>query len=143
MIVATGGKSYQATGSSGDGYVFAKTLGHNIIDLRPALVPIELNDLFIKNVQGVSLRNVSLHVQTDTTKFQEFGEMMFTDVGITGPIVLTVSSLINRQKVESIYIDLKPALSEEQLKRRIIREIVENKNKNILTNQGELYVILC
>lgn len=131
VIVATGGKSYEATGSTGDGYAIAKAFGHKIVPLCPALVPIELNDDFDSSLQGLSLKNVKLCIETETQKYNDFGEMMFTDRGITGPIVLSLSSLINRDVVKKIYIDLKPALSEEQLENRLLREFKENNNKNI------------
>ncbi len=131
VIVATGGKSYEATGSTGDGYKIAKSFGHKIVDLKPALVPMELNDKFISQMEGLSLKNVSLHVETDKNKYNEFGEMMFTDKGITGPIVLTLSSRINREEVKDIYIDLKPALTEEQLDKRLLRDFAEQSNKNL------------
>jgi len=131
VIVATGGKSYEATGSSGDGYSIAKSFGHNIVEVRPALVPMELGDKFISSIQGLSLKNVALHIETENKKYSEFGEMLFTDKGITGPIVLTLSSLINRETVKSIYIDLKPVLAEEQLEARLLREFKEQSNKNL------------
>lgn len=131
VIIATGGKSYEATGSTGDGYVFARKLGHKIVELKSALVPIALKDKFVKSLQGLSLKNVALVTETETKTYREFGEMMFTDIGITGPIVLTTSSLINRDKVKKLYIDLKPALTDEQLDKRILREFESEKNKNI------------
>ena len=131
VVVATGGKSYEATGSTGFGYSVAKSLGHTIVDLKPALVPIVLNDKFVSSMEGLSLKNVELHVQTDKNKYSQFGEMMFTDKGITGPIVLSMSSFINREHVKDIYIDLKPALSEEQLDKRLLREFAEQSNKNL------------
>ena len=131
VIISCGGKSYEATGSTGDGYKFARSFGHNIVELKPALVPIELNDKFIRTVQGLSLKNVELVVETEKNKYTEFGEMLFTDKGISGPIVLTMSSLINREKVKKMYIDFKPALSDEQLDKRLLRDFDNSKNKNI------------
>jgi len=131
VVVATGGKSYEATGSKGDGYAIAKSFGHKIVPLCPALVPIELSDDFVHSLQGLSLKNVRLCVETEKQKHSDFGEMMFTDRGITGPIVLSLSSLINRDEVKSIYIDLKPALTEEQIENRLLREFKENSNKNV------------
>lgn len=131
VIIATGGKSYSATGSTGDGYEFARMLGHTIIEPKPALCPIELSDKFIKELQGISLKNVKLSAKYDRKKIEEFGEMMFTDRGITGPIVLTISSLINRVKDVSLLLDFKPALDEKTLDNRLLREFEENKNKNI------------
>lgn len=131
VIVATGGVSYSATGSTGDGYKFAKVFGHNIVDIKPALVPIILQDDFVKSLQGLSLKNVKLKVEFEGKKIEEFGEMMFTDNGITGPIVLKISSLINRHKVDKIAIDFKPALDEKKLELRLLREFENAKNKNI------------
>lgn len=134
VVVATGGKSYSATGSTGDGLKFAQSLGHRVIKPRPALVAIELKDNFVKSLQGLTLKNVSLHAQFDGgKKLSMFGEMMFTDLGITGPIVLSMSSLLNRATDISLHIDLKPALSEKQLDARLLRDFEENKNKNIST----------
>lgn len=131
VVVATGGKSYEATGSDGFGYEIAKKFGHSVIALKPALVPIEVKEDFVKDLQGLSLKNVSLNIETENKKLKEFGEMMFTDKGVTGPIVLTLSSLINREFVKNMFIDFKPALSVEQLENRFLREFDENKNKDI------------
>ncbi len=130
VVIATGGKSYSATGSSGDGYKFAKMLGHNVVSLVPALVPIELKDK-ISDMQGLPLKNVTLYAVADGKKYSFFGEMLFTDIGITGPIVLTMSSYINRAKNVDLYVDFKPALSEEQLDARLLREFESGKNKNL------------
>ncbi len=131
VIIATGGKSYPATGSTGDGYRLAREFGHTIVPLQPALVPIELADEYIKELQGLSLKNVSLTAVCDGKRISRFGEMLFTDKGISGPIVLTLSSLINRLNCQSLEIDFKPALSEAQLDARLLREFENNKNKNI------------
>ena len=133
VVIATGGKTYPLTGSTGDGFKFAKQFGHNIIAIKPALVPIELNDSFVKQLQGVSLKNVTLYCETNKKIYQFFGEMMFTDKGITGPIVLSISSYINKDTVKNLYIDFKPALSKEQLKERLERDISENNNKTMIT----------
>ncbi len=130
VVIATGGKSYSATGSSGDGYKFAKMLGHNVVSLVPALVPIELKDK-VSDMQGLPLKNVTLYAVADGKKYSFFGEMLFTDIGITGPIVLTMSSYINRAKNVDLYIDFKPALSEEQLDARLLREFEAGKNKTL------------
>ena len=132
VVVATGGKTYCQTGSDGDGYKFALSFGHTLKEVKPGLVPIELKDDFVKKLQGVSLKNVRLNAIFDGEKVSEFGEMMFTDIGITGPIVLTVSSLINRAKEVNLSIDFKPVLSEEQLNERLLREFGEAKNKDII-----------
>lgn len=133
VIVATGGKSYQSTGSTGFGYKVAKEFGHNVVECVPALCPIKLKDKFVKNLQGVSLKNVSLKAVCDGKKIEEFGEMLFTDCGISGPIVLTISSLINRAKKVELSIDFKPALNEKQLDQRLLRDFEENKNKDLKT----------
>ncbi len=133
VIVATGGKSYSSTGSCGDGYEIAKSFGHTIESLKPALCPILLKDLFVKSLQGVSLRNVKLKVLADGKSIEEFGEMLFTDKGVSGPIVLTVSSLVNRAKKVELMLDFKPALSEKQLDLRLLRDFEENKNKDLKT----------
>ncbi len=130
VIIATGGKTYSGTGSEGDGYKFAKMLGHSIVEPKPALVPIKLNES-VKNMQGLPLKNVTLYAVADNKKYSQFGEMLFTDEGITGPIVLTMSSYINRAKKVELYLDLKPALSYEQLEARLLREFDEGKNKNL------------
>ena len=114
LIIATGGKSYPLTGSTGDGYTFAKKFGHRIEPLKPSLVPIEIEKGWIKEVQGLSLKNVKLTACIDNKKVhEEFGEMLFTHYGISGPIVLSMSNYINKYKNKNIQlcIDLKPALS--------------------------------
>ena len=132
VVIATGGMSYSATGSRGDGYGFAKKFGHRIVDLRPSLIPIKLKDAFCKSFEGVSLKNVKLISVVDGKRFEEFGEMIFTADGISGPIVLTLSSQINRVKnVSELYIDFKPALSLEQLGARLVREFENVKNRDI------------
>lgn len=133
VVVATGGKSYSSTGSDGDGYKIAKSFSHTIVDIRPALCPIVVKDDFVKKLQGVSLKNVQLNVLADGKKFGEFGEMLFTDGGISGPIVLTISSLVNRAKKVELSIDFKPALNEKQLDLRLLRDFEESKNKELKT----------
>ena len=131
VIIATGGKSYKSTGSDGAGFKFAKMLGHTVETLVPALCPLILTDEFVKDLQGVSLKNVQLNVISDGKKFGLFGEMLFTDKGISGPVVLTVSSLINRAKDVKLSLDFKPALTQEQLEQRILRDFESSKNKNL------------
>lgn len=131
VIVCTGGVSYKGTGASDAGYKFAKSFGHSIVEARPALCPIKIKNKFIKTLQGVSLKNVELNFCADDKKFSFFGEMMFTDVGITGPIVLSASSFLNRAKNVSISLDFKPALTEQQLDKRLLRDFEESKNKNV------------
>ena len=136
IIICTGGKSYPATGSTGDGYKFAKALGHTIIPPRPALVPIITEGMTAKHLQGLSLKNVNVSVIVDNTKRAEaFGEMLFTHYGLSGPIILTLSRVIvdafrDKKNVE-ISIDLKPALDDEKIESRLLRSIKEGSNKNI------------
>ncbi len=132
VIIATGGASYSATGSKGDGYYFAKIFGHTVNKIYPALVPILLKDNFPKSFNKLELKNVSLTCQTEKFKKTLFGEMTFIDRGISGPIVLTMSSLINKEKVLNISIDFKPALTEEQLDNRLLRDFNELKNQSIV-----------
>ncbi len=131
IVVATGGKSYKGTGSDGAGYAFAKTFGHQIVPIVPALCPIKIKNKFVTSLQGVSLKNVQLNVVADGKKLGFFGEMMFTDCGITGPIVLSASSYVNRAEKVALTLDFKPALSEQQLDARLLRDFDENKNKDL------------
>ena len=130
LVIATGGKSYSATGSDGSGYSFAESFGHKIIPLVPALCPIKLKEN-VRDLEGVSLKNVTIKAEFDGKKKEFFGEMLFTSFGISGPIVLSLSSYINRAKNVKISLDLKKALSYEQLEKRLLRDFDENKNKNI------------
>ena len=142
IILATGGKSYPLTGATGDGYKIASELGHKIIEIKPSLVPLEVYEKEeCKELQGLSLRNVEIKI-VDTEKqkiiYEDFGEMIFTHFGISGPIILSGSAhlvrykdikyLLKEKKIK-IYIDLKPALTEEQLDERILRDFKEFKNK--------------
>ncbi len=131
LVIATGGKSYSATGSDGSGYALAKKFGHTIVDCVPALVPIEVEGAYISSLQGLSLKNVRLTAVCDEGNESEFGEMLFTDKGVSGPIVLTLSSKINRKTCRCLELDFKPALSEEKLDGRLLREFDAAKNKQI------------
>lgn len=133
VIVATGGISYPSTGSTGDGYRFAKELGHQIEELSPSLVPMTVKEAYCMQMQGLSLRNVSVTIG-DGKKilYQEFGELLFTHFGVSGPLILSASSVVNdriRKKELQLEIDLKPALTQEQLDARILRDFEENKNR--------------
>lgn len=133
VIVATGGMSYQATGSTGDGYEFAKQAGHKVTTLRGALVPMETKEEYIPRMQGLSLKNVRFTVK-DGKKvlYQDFGELLFTHFGMSGPLVLTASSYLGKKlekKELQGTIDLKAALTEEQLDARLLREFETGKNK--------------
>ena len=138
-IIACGGLSYPITGSTGDGYSLAKAVGHMIVEPKPALVPLITNKVEqVQELEGLSLKNVSVTaVLTDGKSVTEFGEMLFTSNGISGPLVLTLSSKINEKKVDYLSINFKPALSEDVLDKRLVREFTENANKalkNILGN---------
>ena len=132
-IVATGGFSYQTTGSTGDGYRFAKSLGHEVTDILPALVPIVIKEDYVKELQGLSLRNVKATVLDGKKKlYEDFGEMLFTHFGVSGPLMLSASSYIAskvKTKELKLIIDLKPALTFEQLDQRVLRDFDENINK--------------
>lgn len=136
VIVCTGGKSYPATGSDGDGYRMASETGHVIETVRPSLVPIETHGTLAQELQGLSLKNVSASVWVNGKKqASDFGEMLFTHFGLSGPIILTLSRLVvdelmKKSKVE-ISIDLKPALDEQKLDARLIRDLNENGKKHI------------
>lgn len=136
VVVCTGGASYPLTGSTGDGYKFAKKAGHSIKELKPSLVGIELVGSDFVEMQGLALKNVSIKAFLGNRMiFEDFGEMLFTHFGVSGPIVLSCSSRINRFDVKDlrIEIDLKPALDEETLQKRLIREFKENNVKSVGT----------
>ena len=129
IIVATGGLSYQSTGSTGDGYKFAKLMGHEIIPQRPSLVPLKSPDGFVATLAGLSLKNVELRfVIRGKQVYQGFGEMLFTHTGISGPLVLTASRYYNSGDAEA-FIDLKPALDEATLDKRVLKDFADAKNK--------------
>ena len=122
VIVTTGGLSYPTTGSTGDGYRFAEELGHRVTELSPALVPFEVKEPVVKELQGLSLRNINARIlKGSKTLYEEFGEMLFTHYGVSGPVLLSASSFVASQLKKGpleLSIDLKPALSEEQLDAR-------------------------
>lgn len=144
VIVATGGLSYQSTGSTGDGYEFAKETGHGVTELSPSLVPLNTKEAWLPELQGLSLKNVRAGVY-DGKKYLygDFGEMMFTHYGVTGPIILTASSYIQKALKKKgelpLRIDLKPALSEEKLDARLLREFEEAKNKQFKNSISKLF----
>ena len=133
LLIATGGKSYPATGSTGDGYTFAKKLGHTVTELRPSLVPMEVYEGFPEQLSGLSLKNVSLTLRNNGKLcYKEQGEMLFTHFGISGPLVLSASASVDKIGDDcKAFIDLKPALSEEQLDKRLLRDFEDLKNKEI------------
>lgn len=148
VILATGGKSYPVTGSTGDGYRLAKELGHTVTDIKPSLIPLTSNSKECTQLQGLSLRNVSIELKNnDKVIYKDFGEMLFTHYGVSGPVVLSASAYLIRYKnVDELlkgnniklYIDLKPALSEEKLDLRILRDFEEVKNKEFKNSLDKL-----
>ena len=142
-IVATGGFSYQTTGSTGDGYRFAERLGHSVTEIMPALVPLEIKEWYAKELQGLSLRNVTASVYDEKKKiYEDFGEMLFTHYGVSGPLMLSASSYIGtklKEKSLKLIIDLKPALTLEQLDQRVLRDFEENMNKQFKNAVGKLF----
>ena len=142
-IVATGGFSYQTTGSTGDGYRFAKEMGHEVTEIMPSLVPLEIKEWYAKELQGLSLRNVQATVMDGKKKlYDDFGEMLFTHYGVSGPLMLSASSYIGKKLQEKelrLVIDLKPALSIEQLDQRVLRDFEENMNKQFKNAIGKLF----
>lgn len=141
VIVCTGGISYPLTGSTGDGFMFAKSVGHNITELKPALVGIELKGSDFLDLQGVSLKNVTITATANNKIiFKDFGEMLFTHFGISGPIVLSCSSRINKLDINNVcfFIDLKPALAPETLNNRLLKEFKENNTKTLSTTMRAL-----
>lgn len=143
VILAVGGASYPGTGSTGDGYPLAKALGHTIVPIKPALVPLESTEPWVRELQGLSLRNVKAWISVkDKVLAEEFGEMLFTHFGLSGPIILTLSRLA-AQKLEQgqlpvIHIDLKPALDRETLDRRVQRDFTKFQNKVLYNAMKEL-----
>lgn len=142
-IVATGGLSYQTTGSTGDGYRFAKDNGHTVTDCMPSLVPMMTKEEWVPRLQGLSLRNVRAAIFDGKKKlYDEFGEMLFTHYGVSGPLMLSASSVIGKKLKEKelkLTIDLKPALSMEQLEKRVLRDFEENQNRQFKNAVGKLF----
>lgn len=143
-IVATGGCSYQTTGSTGDGYRFAKELGHTVTECTPSLVPIETKESFARDLMGLSLRNVAVSIKDGKKElYSEFGEMLFTHFGVSGPLIISASAyvgtVLKQHKELTLSIDLKPALSEEKLDERVLREFEENHNKQFKNCLGKLF----
>lgn len=143
VIVATGGVSYRTTGSTGDGHRFAKSCGHTVTELSPSLVPVETEGEWAQRLQGLSLRNVEVRILDGRKElYRAFGEMMFTHFGVTGPLILTASSVIQKRLAAhplELLIDLKPALDEHQLDARILREFEAAKNKQFKNALSALY----
>lgn len=143
VVLCTGGMSYPQTGSTGEGYGFAKKLGHTVSPLLPSLVPLVTKEDYIKELQGLSLKNVAVKAVVDgKTVFDDFGEMLFTHFGLTGPIILSASfyvvDQVRKGKNVKIMIDLKPALSEDELDKRLLRDFEKNYNKQFKNALDEL-----
>jgi len=137
VIVATGGRSYEATGSTGDGYRFARESGHTVTPILPALVPLRTGEDYGRELAGLSLKNIEITIPNpDKPKkpfYKEFGEMLFTHTGVSGPVILSASSFVAKKLRElttlKLLIDLKPALTQDQLHERILRDFESEKNK--------------
>lgn len=142
VIVATGGISYPSTGSTGDGYRMAEESGHALVECTPSLVPFETKEDWVKDLQGLSLRNVTVSIYHGKKKlYEDFGEMLFTHFGVSGPLVLSASGMIKPVQFKQelcMYIDLKPALDAEQLDKRILREFDAAMNKQLKNVIGSL-----
>ena len=151
VILATGGKSYPVTGSTGDGYRMAKMLGHTVTELKPSLVPLTTSEnsrILCQQMQGLSLKNVAIKIKNETKiLYEDFGEMLFTHYGVSGPVILSASAILIRYKnidellkenKIKLYIDLKPALDEEKLDNRILRDFEELKNKQFKNSLDKL-----
>lgn len=142
-IIATGGLSYPSTGSTGDGYRFAEQMGHKIVPCLPALVPIETEEPWVQELMGLSLRNVEVTIFGGRKKlYQEFGEMLFTHYGVSGPLMISASSYIGKRLSEEklrMEIDLKPALDMDALDKRVLRDFEENANKQFKNAVGRLF----
>lgn len=135
IIIATGGLSYPTTGSTGDGYKFARKMGHTVTELNPSLVPIHVNEEYVNDLMGLSLKNIEISIVSDNNIiYSDFGELLFTHFGVSGPVILSASSYIipylMKNKSLELSIDLKPALTHEQLDNRILRDFEEVKNKH-------------
>ena len=143
VVIATGGLSYPSTGSTGDGYRFAKEAGHTVTPLSPALVPFVCAEDDVKELQGLSLRNIEVTVWNGKkVLWKEFGEMLFTHFGVSGPVILSASSFCAKAVSKGalkLVIDLKPALSGEQLDERILRDFAEAKNRQFKNSLSHLY----
>ncbi|MEG2288591.1 MAG: NAD(P)/FAD-dependent oxidoreductase [Clostridium sp.] len=141
VILATGGASYPQTGSNGDGFRISKDLGHKIIEIKPSLVPLEIVEPWVKDIQGLSLRNIQLTVRNSDNKivFREQGEMLFTYFGISGPLVLSASSVIMPRNKYTVEINLKPALSDKALDLRIQKDFLKYNNKEFKNSLDDLF----
>lgn len=141
VAICTGGMSYHGTGSTGDGYMLAKSVGHTVTELEPSLIPMVCSNNFIPKLQGLSLKNVAIKVLDNEKEiYTDFGEMLFTHYGVSGPVILSASSHMKkpREKNYKLIIDLKPALDEKALDKRIQRDFSENNNKDFINSLSKL-----
>ncbi len=138
VLIATGGKSYPLTGSTGDGYRFARELGHTIEPPKPALCPLLAKESFCKDAMGLSLKNCALTVETESGKkiYEDFGEMLFCHFGVSGPMILSASSHLDfeKEKCYRAFLDLKPALSHEALDKRVLSDFDKNRNRDLINS---------
>lgn len=141
FAICTGGLSYQSTGSTGDGYRLAESVGHSVTDIEPALISLVASNGFVPKLQGLSLRNISIKLLDGEKEiYSDFGEMLFTHYGVSGPVILSASSHMTHPKEHNykIVIDLKPALDEQTLDKRIQRDFAENTNKDFINSLSKL-----
>ncbi len=141
LAICTGGKSYPQTGSTGDGYIFARQAGHRVTELKPSLVPLVCSNNFIPSLQGLSLKNIGIKLfDGDELVYSDFGEMLFTHFGVSGPVILSASAHMDKpgEKKYTLSIDLKPALDEKTLDKRILRDFEENKNRDFINSLSKL-----
>lgn len=143
VIIATGGRSYPLTGSTGDGYKFAKKAGHTITDLSPSLVSLYVSEAYVKELMGLSLKNISITIRSGQKEiYKDFGELLFTHFGVSGPVILSASRhiipYINHKDAITLSIDLKPALTYQQLDNRVLRDFEEFKNKQFKNSLSQL-----
>lgn len=141
FAICTGGMSYQSTGSTGDGYTLAESVGHTVTDIEPALISLVASNGFVPKLQGLSLRNISIRLfDGEKEVYSDFGEMLFTHYGVSGPVILSASSHMTHPKEHKykIVIDLKPALDEQTLDKRIQRDFADNTNKDFINSLSKL-----
>lgn len=141
VALCTGGKSYPATGATGDGYILAKSAGHTVTEITPALVSLKSDDAFVPELQGLSLKNVAVKLMKNgRAVYSDFGEMLFTHYGVSGPVILSASSHMSKPENGGykIVIDLKPALDYDALDKRVQRDFAEFKNKDIINSLSKL-----
>ena len=142
VLIATGGLSYPTTGSDGDGFRFARQFGHTVSPLRPSLIPLETRGSLASLLMGLSLKNAGLRIESPSGKkvYEDFGEMLFCHFGVSGPMILSASAYLDfdKEKEYRLFIDLKPALTREELDRRILRDFEENQNKDLVNSLDRL-----